>query len=335
MKQHLQTLASGGALSEEATTEVFTALLDSSSSLSDAQIGAYLFATASRTPTPVELYAAAQQLRKHMRPFERGATGALLDTCGTGGSGYSTFNTSTAVALVCAAAGQPVAKHGNRAASSTSGSADVLEALGVKLSQEQGQQQQRLAEHGFVFLFAPEHHPATKRVALLRRELGLRTIFNYLGPLANPAGVEFQLMGVSVEQMQEVMAEALCALGIQRALVVRGREGLDELSCDQVSDVYEIQQGSITKSEINPKDLGIIPHSVHTFEVRNPEESAVALRAVLSGDDIPHRQLVLLNAAAALYVCGQVKTIAAGIDRVAQLLDSKAALRVLEGLQQS
>ncbi|MCL4143018.1 UNVERIFIED_CONTAM: hypothetical protein GTU68_035938 [Idotea baltica] len=334
MKKQLQLLAAGEELSPEDTSAIFSLLLDSESEITDAQIGAYLFSSAIRVPSSEELVAAAKQLRAQMRVFTRVSKGALLDTCGTGGSGFNAFNTSTAVALVCAAAGQLVAKHGNRAASSRSGSADVLERLGVKLVSDESEQQKQLQENNFMFLFAPEHHPAAKRVAILRKELGLRTIFNFLGPLVNPASAEYQLLGVSNLEALEPMAKALCALGIERALVVRARDGLDELSCGELSDVYEISDNQITHRVLDPKSYGIEHHSVSEIEVSSAEESAKAMRSVLLGKPSAYRELVLLNSGAALYVCEQVGSIEDGIAMAREILDSQKANKVLEGLSQ-
>ena len=334
MKKQLGLMSKGEALSEADTQEVFSLLLDPDSDITDAQIGAYLFATSSRTPTQNELIAAAKQIRSHMLTFPRDKNVSLLDTCGTGGSGFSTFNTSTAVAFVCAAAGQAVAKHGNRAASSRSGSADVLEKLGVPLSGSQQEQLVRLRDKKFVFLFAPEHHPAAKRVAMLRKELGLRTIFNFLGPLANPAQADFQLLGVSSKQALEPMSQALCSLGVQRALVVRGRDGLDELSCGAVNDVYEIADGSISCYELDPQQLGIEKAGISEIEIESASDSAKAMKSVLTGQASAYRELVALNAGAALYISNNSDSIASGIDLAKRQLDSGAAYKVLESLCQ-
>ena len=334
MKKQLGLLSKGEALSEDDTRAVFSLLLDPDSDITDAQIGAYLFATSSRTPTQGELIAAAKEIRLHMLTFPRNTSVSLLDTCGTGGSGFSTFNTSTAVAFVCAAAGQAVAKHGNRAASSRSGSADVLEKLGVPLSGTQQEQLDRLRDKKFVFLFAPEHHPAAKRVALLRKELGLRTIFNFLGPLANPAQADFQLLGVSSKQALEPMSQALCSLGIKRALVVRGRDGLDELSCGAINDVYEIADGGISHYELDPQKLGVAKVAISEIEIESAIDSAQAMRSVLSGEASAYRELVVLNAGAALYISGNAASISEGIALAKSQLDSGAANKVLESLCQ-
>jgi anthranilate phosphoribosyltransferase len=328
----LQKIVRGEIPSEQDTEEIFSQLLDADSDISDAQIGAYLLSTSLRLPSAPELFAAARQLRHHMRIVSRPATVHLLDTCGTGGSGLQAFNTSTVVALVCAAAGQPVAKHGNRAASSRSGSADVLEELGVRLILTSAQQAAQLEALGFVFLFAPDHHPATRRVGLIRRELGVRTIFNFLGPLANPAAADFQLLGVAEERLLEPMAEALLRLGVRRALVVRGRDGLDELSAAVPSDVCEVTAGGIKRYTIEPSEYAIRPTATAELVVESPAESAAAIRSVLAGEASGFREVVLLNAGAALYVAGRATSIADGIEQSRSLLDSGAVANFLDAV---
>ena len=330
----MQKLAALEPLTLDETTALFERLMSpDEQSVSDAQIGAYLLATAARTLTAEELAGGAGALRKHMETVPVSNSLSLLDTCGTGGSGFKTFNTSTAVAFVCAAAGQAVAKHGNRAASSSSGSADVLEALGVAFSPSPEEAARSLEETGFCFMFAPQHHPATKRVARVRRELGIRTIFNFLGPLANPAGAAYQLLGVSSEKMLPLMAEALQRLGAKRAMLVRGREGLDELSVSGESLAYEIQGDRLEQYTVSPDAFGLSCHPITEVEVSSPQESAEKMKQVFSGESSPYRDLVLLNAGAALYVCQVASKLDEGVAKAAELIDSGEVLRKLEQVQ--
>jgi len=257
----------------------------------------------------------------------------LLDTCGTGGSGFSTFNTSTAVAFVCAAAGQPVAKHGNRASSSTSGSADVLESLGVYLELSAVEVAECLEQTNFGFMFAPSHHPATKRVARIRKELGFRTIFNFLGPLSNPAGAQYQLLGVSgvsAEEMLPLMAQALRTLGTEHALLVRGDEGLDELSISTTSTVFEVRNGEVSNYQVRPEEFGLLRVPIEQLLVKSAVESAQVMRSMFSGTSSPYADLVSLNAGAALYVSARAESIAAGVEMAKECLASGDVLKKLE-----
>jgi anthranilate phosphoribosyltransferase len=254
----------------------------------------------------------------------------ILDTCGTGGSGLNTFNTSTASAFVCVAAGQPVAKHGNRAATSACGSADVLEALGIKLELSPEQELQCLKETGFCFMFAPFHHPATKRVVAIRRELGIRTIFNFLGPLSNPAGARFQVVGVSEPRLMRTIAEALQQLGSTQALVVRGEDGLDEISPCSATHIVELRNGEITEYDIAPEDFGLSLSQHQDIEGSQAKEAAVRLREVLSGKESPLRNLIALNAGAGLYVSGKASSIKEGVEQALDVLSGGKAIEVLD-----
>jgi anthranilate phosphoribosyltransferase len=256
----------------------------------------------------------------------------LLDTCGTGGSGLNTFNTSTAAAFVAAAAGQPVAKHGNRAATSACGSADVLRELGVNLELTITQLAECLAATNFCFFFAPNHHPATKRVQVIRRELGVRTIFNFLGPLSNPAGATRQLLGVSQLRMVVPMAEALRVLGARHALVVRGEDGLDEISTTGPSLIAEVKDGEVSHYTISPEDFGLPCVSFAEIEGGLPRVAASRMRAVLEGERNAYSDLVALNAGAALYISGKAESIGDGVGLARTILSSKAALEVLENV---
>ncbi len=335
MKEYLQALAKGLAPNETETQSLFDELMSGDTSrVTDSQIGAYLFSTASRQLSSDELVGAARSLREHMLEVVAPDKAAkILDTCGTGGSGLKTFNTSTAVALVVAACGQAVAKHGNRAATSPSGSADVLRALGVKLEITPEQARACLAATNFCFLFAPQHHPATKRVQQVRRDLGVRTIFNFLGPLCNPMFAKYQLLGVSERSMHATMAEAMLKLGVEHALVVRGEDGLDEITLAESTVVYEVRRGEgIEKYTITPEKFGFARALSSDIEGFAPEESAIKLRQLFIGEKGSHRDLVILNAGAALYVSHRASSIEEGITLAARALDSGAARKTLESV---
>lgn len=331
---YLQKLARNQALDEEDTSRLFDELVKGDvEEVTDAQIGAYLFATGNRTVNSDELVGAAKTLRRHMRAVkvEKFLPGIeCLDTCGTGGSGLHRFNTSTASALVVAAAGQPVAKHGNKGATSKSGSADVLQVLGVNIEPSTETLIQSLRETNFCFLFAPAYHTATKRVAGIRRQLGFRTIFNFLGPLVNPIGVCYQLLGISNRQMAPVMAEALLRLGIKRAAVVSGIDGLDEVSLCGETFVYEVQGGALRSYSIFPEQFGIKREDTAKLHETDPKESALRMKAVLSGEEGIYADLVLLNAGTALYICGRAASIEEGISLAREILHSKKAFDILQ-----
>jgi anthranilate phosphoribosyltransferase len=334
MKEIFSRLLQKQALSEAQAFELFQQMMEGAArSLSDAQVGAYLFSTSERQIEGPELAGAARSLREHMIkvPLKESLSGKeLLDTCGTGGSGLKTFNTSTAVAFVCAAAGQVVAKHGNRAITSASGSADVLEALGVVINLPPAGIIQLASETGFCFMLAPEHHPATKRAARIRRELGFRTIFNFLGPLVNPALAGYQLMGVSSRSMLPPIIEALRQLGVKRAMVVCGEDGLDEFTVNGVSEVRELKNGEVRAYHLLPEDVGIKRSSLNDLLIDSARDSAEKLRRVLQGFEGAGREIVSYNAGAALYVSGHAQTIKEGVVIAKDTLDSGAALSVLE-----
>ncbi|HQH28851.1 MAG TPA: anthranilate phosphoribosyltransferase [Oligoflexia bacterium] len=331
----LRKVARGEVLDAEESYALFSCLAGAGAEvISDAQIGAYLLSTAMRSIQSPELIGGAKCLREQMVkvPVKLMLPGIeTLDTCGTGGSGLQTFNTSTAVALVCAAAGQYVAKHGNRGATSGCGSIDLLETLGVKCELPPEQIARCLEKTGFCVIFAPKHHPATARVGRIRRELGIPTIFNFLGPLVNPAGSERQLLGVSRRQMVQVMAEALSGLGTKRAMVVCGEDGLDEITLNGRTEVCEVNGTAITKYFIEPGDYGFPPAAAADIRGGTPAVSAQIMQRIFSGESGAHLNLVLLNAGAALYVGGQSGSIQEGIAKARQCIDSgKAAEKLAE-----
>jgi anthranilate phosphoribosyltransferase len=256
----------------------------------------------------------------------------VVDTCGTGGDGKGTFNVSTAAALVAAGAGVPVAKHGNRSVSSTSGSADVLKALGVNIECPREVVERCIRKVGMGFLFAPMLHGAMKFAIGPRRELGMRTVFNILGPLTNPAGAKRQLVGIFSEQLVETIAGVLLHLGAERAMVVHSADGLDELSTCDDSSVAEVDGGEVRTWRLSPGRLGFERARMEDLLVASADESADVIRAVLAGRKGPQRDMVLLNAGAAVYVGGKAASLEEGTEAAAQSVDSGRAGRVLEGL---
>lgn len=297
----------------------------------EAEAAALLIGLRMKGETCGEIASAAGVLREHMIRLDTGRTDAL-DTSGTGGDGSGTFNISTAAALVAAAAGVPVVKHGNRAVSSRSGSADVLAELGLCVEAGPAWAKCCLDRAGFAFLFAPHFHPALKNVAALRRRLGVRTLFNVLGPLANPAGAAYQLIGVGRPELLDLMAGALAQLGTRRALLVWGRDGLDEVSLSGPTLVREVQQGSVTNREWTPDDFGLEPCTAEDLHADGPVASAARIRAVLDGVPGPAQRMVLANAAAALLAAERVQHLQEGVAKAAEAIASGRARQVLEQL---
>jgi len=277
-----------------------------------------------------EIAAAARVMRELSRPVEVADRRHLVDIVGTGGDGSHTFNISTASMFVVAAAGGRVAKHGNRSVSSKSGSADALEALGAAIELQPEQVARCIAEVGAGFMFAPIHHPAMKAVAPVRREMGVRTIFNILGPLTNPAGAPSVLMGVFHPDLVGIQVRVLKELGTERALVVWGRDGMDEISLGAATLVGELRDGVVREYEIHPEDFGIAMAASRNLQVSGPEESKAMLLGALRGEAGLPLEIVALNAGAALYVAGVADGIAEGIERAREAIASGAALARLE-----
>jgi anthranilate phosphoribosyltransferase len=315
-------------LTEDEAARVFGQLL--SGRASEDEIQAFLIALSARKPTTAEFVGAVAALKAQMRGIT--APPMAIDLCGTGGDGLGTLNISTAVSFVVAAAGVPVAKHGNRSMSSKSGAADILEALGVKIDLAPEAAERTLREIGIVFLFAQTHHPAMRHVAKARQAIGKRTIFNLLGPLANPAGVKRQLVGVFAKEWLEPYAEALRALGCERAMVVHGRDGLDELTTTDITYAVTLEDGAITQTEVVPEDAGLKRSSLEALRGGGAAENAQALTALLKGEKNAYRDIVMLNAAAALMVAGRANDIMAGAVLAQQLLDNGAARDKLDQL---
>jgi anthranilate phosphoribosyltransferase len=294
------------------------------------QTGAFLIALRAKGETVPELVGLARTMRGLAAPVAT-SRDDLVDTCGTGG-GPSTFNISTTAAFVAAGAGCAIAKHGNRSNTSKCGSADLLEALGVNVEIEPEQVGRCIDEVGFGFMFAPRHHAAMKHVGPARKALGVRTIFNFLGPLTNPAGANRQLLGVADRRYQETIAEALVSLGSVRALVVAAEDGLDELSLSSRTRVIEVVDGRTTEWFVEPGQFGLAPADLAAVAGGTPEENAAVSRSVLAGEAGPHRDLVLLNAAAAIYVGGLAGDLEQGIAKATEAVDSGAGADVLERL---
>ena len=329
----LRMVQAGTALTEHETEQVFTAIMDGEAT--PAQIGALLMGLSIRGETPDVVAGAARAMRAAATAIHP-QTPHLLDTCGTGGTsatGVHTFNISTAVAIVVAACGQPVAKHGNRAVSSRSGSADVLEALGVRLDIAPARVADCIDAVGIGFLFAPGHHPAMKHSSTPRRELGVRSIFNLLGPLTNPAGAEFQVLGVYDAGKLELVAGALARLGCGRALVVHGRDGMDEITTTTISDAVLVEDGeSPRRFEIDPAAFGIPYAAPEALAGGDATQNADILRHILAGMPGAGRDIVLLNAGAALWITGKAGGIAEGIAMAAEAIDAGKAQETLNKL---
>jgi len=317
----LARLASGARLSDAEAESVFESII--AGTATPAQIGSILTSLSARGETVEELTAATRVLRRHAIPVT-GASEAI-DCCGTGGDGRGTLNISTAVAFVAAACGVTVAKHGNRAASSRSGTADVLGALGIDNEATPETAQQMLDRHGLTFLFAPSHHPAMRAVRTIRSELGFRTIFNLAGPLANPAGTRRQLVGVYHARWIEPVAEVLKRLGSVAAWVVHGSDGLDELTITGPSEVAILKDGRIERRTVTPEEAGLSRAPLAAIKGGDPAFNAAALTRLLDGETGAYRDVVLLNAAAALMVAERVADLPSGVALAAAAIDDGRA----------
>jgi anthranilate phosphoribosyltransferase len=296
-----------------------------------AQTAGFLVALRAKGETVDEIAGCAEAMREHVVPVTPQRED-LVDTAGTGGDGARTLNISTAAALVAAAAGAGVAKHGNRAVSSSSGSADVLEALGFDLELPPERIARSIDELGFGFIFAPAHHPGFRHAAPVRKELGVRTVFNVLGPLTNPARARAQIVGVYSPELAPVIAEALCRLGTHRAFVVHGAGGIDELSPAGPNLVCEVDGGRVRERTIDPRDLGVTKCRPEDLTGGSAEDNAAAIRRVLEGEAGPHRDAVLLNAAGAIAAAGHAGDLAEGLAVAAEAVDSGAAADRLDQL---
>ena len=326
----IQQLIGRGDLSREQARAVMEQIVTGSAT--DAQIGAFLIALRCKGETVDEIAGCAEAMREKATRIET-SRDPVIDTCGTGGDGSGTFNISTAVALVAAAAGLCVAKHGNRAMSSQCGSADVLQALGVNIEAPPDKVGQCLDEVGIGFLFAPMLHGAMKHAIGPRREIGTRTVFNVLGPLTNPAGARRQLIGVYEADLTEKLVGVLKALGSERALVVHGSDGLDEITLTGPTRITELKEGEIASEEIHPGDFGLDCVPPEALKGGTVEENARILLAVVDGAQGPQRDVVAVNAAAAIATGGLVATLQEGLARAREALDSGGARQILEDLK--
>ncbi|HEX2096508.1 MAG TPA: anthranilate phosphoribosyltransferase [Solirubrobacterales bacterium] len=324
----IDAVCAGDHLTADHAAAVLAEIMEGRSS--EVQTAAFLIALRAKGETVPELVGLARTMRLLATPVATGRDD-LVDTAGTGG-GPSTFNVSTTAALVAAAAGCAVAKHGNRSNTSRCGSADLLEALGVNIDLSPEQVGRCIEEVGFGFMFAPRHHAAMAHVVPVRKELGVRTIFNFLGPLTNPAGAQRQLLGVSDRRYQETIAEALVGLGSVRALVVAAEDGVDELSVSARTRVIEVAEGRTEEWFVEPGELGLAEADLDEVAGGSPEENAAASRSVLDGERGARRDLVLLNAGAAIYVGGRAGSLAEGVERATAAVDDGAARQLLERL---
>ena len=328
MKEVLARVASGATLQRDEAYEAFAIIM--SGDATPAQIGAFLMGLRVRGETVEEITGAVQALRE--RALRMPAPANAIDIVGTGGDASGTFNISTGAALVVAACGVPVAKHGNRALSSRCGAADVLAALGVNIDAEIDVLERALSEAGIAFLMAPRHHSAMRHVAGPRVELGIRTIFNLLGPLSNPAGVLRQFSGAFAREWIVPMAEVLGNLGSERAWIVHGADGLDEMTTTGPSFVAELLDGKVRTFEVTPEDAGLPRAAPDDIRGGDAETNAAAMRAMLGGEHGPFRDIVLLNAAGALLVAGRAKDLADGVAIAAEALESGRARATLATL---
>lgn len=326
----IKRIVDRGDLARDEMHAVFGQMMDGG--LSDAQKAALLVSLRMKGETPEEITGAALAMRERVTPLDVPRDG-LVDTCGTGGDGAGTFNISTVAALVAAGAGARVAKHGNRAVSSSCGSADVLSELGVAIDLDAPRMSQVLRRTGISFLFAPKLHPAMGAVAAVRRQLGVRTIFNVLGPLTNPAFARRQVMGVYSRHLVEVVARVLLSLGAEHALVVHSDDGLDEISVSAATQVAEVCGGVVTTYSVTPGALGVGSHPLDALGGGDAARNAAIARGLLEGRGTPaQKDIVIANAGAALYVAGAASTIAEGVSLAREALESGAAGRKLEEL---
>jgi anthranilate phosphoribosyltransferase len=329
IQQALAQLLDGRSLERGQAREVMGSIM--SGEATPAQIAGFLIALRAKGETADEIAGCAEAMREHVVPVQP-RRADIVDTAGTGGDGAKTINISTAAALVAAAAGAGVAKHGNRAVSSASGSADVLEALGFELELPAERIAASIDELGFGFLFAPTHHPAMRHAAPVRRELAARTVFNVLGPLTNPAGARAQVVGVYAPELVRTIAEVLAQLGARRAFVVHGAGGIDELSPAGPNFLCEVVDGGVRARNIDPLELGVPRCEPDELRGGSPEQNAAAIRAVFAGENGGRRSAILLNAAGAIAAGGHAEDLREGLELARRAVDSGAAAARLEEL---
>lgn len=330
-REALEVLFAGNNLTHEQMTGVMCDIMEGRTT--PIQTSALVTALRFKGETVTELVAAVEVMRALSVKVDTHGLPHVVDTCGTGGDGMHTFNISTTAAFVAAAAGARVAKHGGRAVSSSTGSADVLESLGIGMEQTTPQRaEQALAQWGLGFMFAPHHHTAMKHSVPVRRELGVRTLFNLLGPMTNPAGAPHQLLGVFAAHFTQRLAQVLQRLGTQHALVVHGSDGLDEITLSGPTHVAELKHGQIREYLFHPRDVGIDTAPLNGLLVKNAKESQALLLSVLNNQPGPARDIVLLNAGATLYVAGVASSHHEGVDRARVVLNNGAARQRLDDL---
>jgi anthranilate phosphoribosyltransferase len=328
MEDYIERVTDGADLTQTEARAVATAIFEDAT---EAQIGALLTALRAKGETETEIAGFAQGMRDAARTISPDRE-TLVDTCGTGGDDYDTINVSTTSAIVVAGAGVPVAKHGNYSVSSSSGSADVLEEVGVTVDAEPPAVESHIEDEGIGFMLAPVFHPAMKAVIGPRKELGMRTIFNVLGPLTNPAGADAQVVGVYDPDLVPVLAEALGRMAVEDALVVHG-SGLDEIAIHDETTVAEVDGEDITAYTLTPADLGLEQADVEAVAGGQPAENAADMRAIVEGEaDGPKRDIILANAGAAIYVAGEADSLEDGVERARQAIDSGAAAEKLADL---
>jgi anthranilate phosphoribosyltransferase len=328
IKEAIDIVVSGKSLTIEQAAEVMQEIMDGEAT--PAQFGSFVTALRLKGETVEEIAGMARVMREKSVPVS--VSGPLVDTCGTGGDASKTFNISTTAAFVVAGAGLKVAKHGNRGISSGCGSADVLDALGVKIELGAPEVEKCLEDIGIGFMFAPTFHPAMKYAAPSRKEIGIRTVFNILGPMTNPAGAQSQLLGVFEESLTMKMAQVLCLLGCHHALVVHGEDGLDEITLGGKTTVCELKGDEVTRCYIDPEDFGFPRTNLSGLRGGPPQENADILRRVLQGEKGPYRNIVLVNAAAALVAGDMAKDLEKGVRLACEAVDSGSAMDKLNRL---
>jgi anthranilate phosphoribosyltransferase len=328
----LHAVVAGRNLSENEAEATMAVILEGASTAP--QIAAFLTALRMKGETPQELTGFARAMRRFAQPFATGLPPGepLLDTCGTGGDGPSTFNISTIAAFVVSAAGVKVAKHGNRSISSKCGSADVLEVLGIRIDLSPHEAARAIREVGIAFLFAPAYHAATRHVQPVRRELKMRTVFNLLGPLANPAGATAQVVGTTTEHNAELLATALNSLGLKRGFVVHGRDGLDEVTTTTETIAFEVNRGTVTRRILSPLDFGLPTATLADLAGGEAPENCDIARRILGGEKGPARDIVLANAALALVAAEKSGDLKDAVRLAADVIDSSAALQKVDRL---
>ena len=326
IRESIDTVVSGRSLTMEEASSVMREIMEGEAT--PAQLGAFLTALALKGETTQEITGMARVMRDMALRVE--VDGELVDTVGTGGDGKNTFNISTATAFVAAGAGLKVAKHGNRAASGSCGSADVLEALGVQIELSPVAVAQCINEVGVGFMFAPAFHPAMRHAGPVRREIGIRTVFNILGPLTNPAGAQTQLLGVALPELGGIMAEVLGLLGSHHAMIVHGAGGLDEISLSGDTSVWEVRRGQVEEWTIRVEDTGLPETPIEAIRGGSKEENAATMLRLFQGEQGAVRDMVLLNSAGVLMVGDKAETIRQGVEMSAGIIDSGAALAKLD-----